>query len=98
DSGNQRRKSIIVSAHILNYLANCRHVVVFEAAAQRVSQHLLRHDADENIFLLHEFLTQTDHAIERSTVEKRSAGIHLAGLIVRSPVSHCVEVLESKTN
>ena len=37
-------------------------------------------------------------AIECGAVEECSTRVNLAGLIVHSPVSHCVEVFESKTD
>src|SRR2546425_5550744 len=96
DSCNQGREPEVMVLRVLNDLADRGHIVILEAASKRVSQHFLRHDADENLPLADERLAQANDAVEGGAVEQRSRWIDPSAFVVRSPMANGVEVFQSE--
>src|SRR5438128_2139092 len=96
DSSNQGREPEVMVLRVLNDLADRGHIVILEAASERVSQHFLRHDADENLPLADERLAQANDAVEGGAVEQRSRWIDPSAFVVRSPMANDVEVFQSE--
>src|ERR1700733_12689830 len=87
DAQNDRGKPIIDAGRFTVDGPNRRHVVVFEAAAQRIGQQLLSEGSGERIRMVHQCLPQAGRTIDFGAVHQLPRSVDIGPAVMNAPCS-----------
>ena len=95
---NDAGETIVVLRGAARNRAHGRHVVVLEAAAQRVGHELLGRRLHEPIGVLQQRVAQVDHAVDLGAVDEPCASRRSVAMLLGAPAADRVEVLHREAD